>query len=49
MPEEVVRRVFDAHRGPKRFWVAPGAGHVGASLQPDYWPVVEAFLAENGI
>ena len=49
MPEAVVRRVFDAHPGPKRMWVAPGAPHVGASLDPGYWPTVAAFLAENAI
>ena len=49
MPEAVVRRVFDAHPGPKRMWVAPDAGHVGASFHPDYWPTVTAFLAENGL
>jgi hypothetical protein len=49
MPEAVVRRVYDAHPGPKRFWTAPGAPHVGASLDPAYWPTVTAFLAENAI
>ena len=49
MPEAVVRRVFDAHPGPKRMWVAPDAGHVGASLHPDYWPTISAFLVENAI
>lgn len=49
MPEAVVRRVYDAHPGPKRFWVAPGAPHVGASLDPAYWPTVTAFLVENAI
>jgi hypothetical protein len=49
MPEAVVRRIFDAHPGPKRLWVAPGAGHVGASLDPGYWPVVLGFLEENGV
>jgi pimeloyl-ACP methyl ester carboxylesterase len=49
MPPEVVRRVFDAHHGPKRFWVAPGAPHVGAGLDPGYWPQVEGFLRENGL
>jgi len=49
MPEVIVRRVFDAHPGPKRMWVAPDAGHVGASLHPDYWPTVSAFLVENAI
>jgi uncharacterized protein len=49
MPEAVVRRVFDAHPGPKRMWVAPDAPHVGASLHPDYWPTVNAFLVENGL
>jgi pimeloyl-ACP methyl ester carboxylesterase len=49
MPEEVVRRILDAHPGPKRLWVAPGAGHVGASLTAEYWPVVLGFLEANGL
>jgi pimeloyl-ACP methyl ester carboxylesterase len=49
MPEAVVRRVYDAHRGPRRLWVAPGAGHCGASNHPDYWPVVTGFLEDNGL
>ena len=49
MPESVVRRILDAHPGPKRLWVAPGAGHVGASLTAGYWPVVLEFLKESGV
>jgi uncharacterized protein len=49
MPEAVVRRVYDAHPGPKELWVAPGAPHVGAVLSPQYWPRVEAFLAAHGL
>jgi pimeloyl-ACP methyl ester carboxylesterase len=49
MPEAVVRRVFDAHPGPKSFWVAEGADHTGAILNPQYWPTVEAFLGEHGL
>ncbi len=49
MPEPVVRRVLDAHPGPKRLWIAPGAGHAGASLHPDYWKIVLGFLQENGV
>jgi pimeloyl-ACP methyl ester carboxylesterase len=49
MPEAVVRRVYDAHPGPKAFWVAPGAPHVGAMGHPEYWPRVEAFLRANGL
>ena len=49
MPEVVVRRIHDAHAGPKRFWVADDAPHVGASLRDDYWPVVTGFLEENGL
>jgi pimeloyl-ACP methyl ester carboxylesterase len=49
MPESVVRRILDAHPGPKKLWIAPGAGHVGASLGAGYWPVVFAFLQENGV
>jgi pimeloyl-ACP methyl ester carboxylesterase len=49
MPEAVVRRILDAHPGPKRLWVAPGAGHVGASLTAGYWPVVLEFLKESGV
>ncbi|HLA78893.1 MAG TPA: alpha/beta hydrolase, partial [Vicinamibacteria bacterium] len=48
MPEVVVRRVFDAHPGPKRLWVAPGAPHVGAVLDSSYWPRVLSFLADSG-
>jgi len=48
MPEAVVRRVVDAHPGPHRLWVAPGAGHVGAVLDPDYWRVVISFLESAG-
>jgi pimeloyl-ACP methyl ester carboxylesterase len=49
MPPEVVRRVFDAHPGPKTFWMAPRAPHAGASAEPDYWPQVEGFLSEQGM
>lgn len=49
MPEAVVRRVFDAHRGPGRLWVAEGVPHVGAILRPDYTVRVRAFLDENGL
>jgi pimeloyl-ACP methyl ester carboxylesterase len=49
MPEAVVRRVYDAHPGPKRIWVAPGVDHVGAILHPDYWTQVTSFLAANGL
>lgn len=49
MPESVVRRVYDAHPGPKRFWTAPGAPHAGANLHADYWKQVLGFLDENGI
>jgi len=49
MPEPVVRRILDAHPGPKRLWVAPGEGHAAGSLNEGYWPTVESFLAENGL
>ena len=49
MPEAVVRRVFEAHPGPKRMWVAPGVDHVGALFHPEYWPRVLAFLEESGV
>lgn len=49
MPEAVVRRVLEAHPGPKRIWVAPGAPHVGAVLHPDYWRQVEGFLEAHGL
>lgn len=48
MPEAVVRRVFDAHPGPKALWVAAGAPHVGAVLSAEYWPRILAFLADSG-
>jgi alpha-beta hydrolase superfamily lysophospholipase len=49
MPPEVVRRVYDAHQGPKRFWVAAGAEHVGASGNGEYWAIVMDFLEEQGL
>jgi hypothetical protein len=49
MPEAVVRRVWNAHPGPKRFWVARQADHVGAMLDADYWKTVLGFLDENGV
>jgi hypothetical protein len=48
MPEAVVRRLYDAHRGAKRLWLAPQAPHCGARLRDDYWPQVFGFLEENG-
>jgi uncharacterized protein len=49
MPEWVVRRVYDAHPGPKAFWLAPGVDHVGASQLSEYWPTVLRFLESQGI
>jgi len=49
MPEAVVRRIYDAHPGPKDIWVAPGAPHVGARLRADYWPRVLGFLERHGL
>jgi len=49
MPEAVVRRIYDAHPGPKRFWIAPGVEHVGAIMLSDYGPRVRAFLEDNGL
>jgi hypothetical protein len=49
MPEEIVRRVFDAHPGPKRLWVAEGAPHSGGSRARGYWETVLGFLEEQGL
>jgi pimeloyl-ACP methyl ester carboxylesterase len=49
MPEAVVRRVYDAHPGPKRIWVAPGAPHSGAGNAPGYWEAVLGFLQDAGL
>jgi uncharacterized protein len=49
MPEPVVRRVYDAHPGPKSFWVAPGVDHVGAIQLAEYGPRVRRFLEEHGL
>jgi uncharacterized protein len=49
MPEAVVRRVYDAHPGPKRIWTAPGAPHSGAASAPGYWETVLGFLEANGL
>lgn len=49
MTEEIVRRVFDAHSGPKRLWVASGVDHVGAIGHRDYRTELVGFLDENGL
>jgi len=49
MPRSVVRRVFDAHPGPKQMWVAQGAPHSGASRASGYWETVLAFLDDTGV
>ena len=49
MPEAVVRRVYDAHPGPKRLWVAQGAPHSGGSQARGYWETVLGFLDEQGL
>lgn len=49
MPEAVVRRVYDAHPGPKQIWVAPRADHVGAVLRSEYWARITGFLDRNGL
>ena len=49
MPEPVVRRVLDAHPGPKRFWVAEGAPHSAARNASGYWETILAFLEEAGV
>jgi pimeloyl-ACP methyl ester carboxylesterase len=49
MPDTVVRRVADAHRGPTRIWVAEGVGHVGAIQRSDYPAEIRAFLDQNGL
>jgi len=49
MPEAVVRRVYDAHPGPKQLWVADGAPHSGGSHAPGYWETVLAFLDDQGL
>jgi uncharacterized protein len=49
MPEAVVRRVFAAHHGPGRLWLAAGVGHVGAIERSDYPAEIRAFLDENGL
>ena len=49
MPESVVRRIHDAHAGPKRLWVVPDAGHVEAQLSPEYEARIVAFLQDHGL
>ena len=48
MPPEVVRRVFEAHPGPRELWIAPGVGHLGAISHPEYWSRVMRFLSRHG-
>jgi pimeloyl-ACP methyl ester carboxylesterase len=47
MPESVVRRVVEAHRGSHKLWVAPGVEHVGAIFLPEWESVVFGFLNEH--
>ncbi len=49
MPDAVVRRVFDAHAGPKALWTAPAAPHAGAGRAPGYWETVLGFLSAQGL
>ena len=49
MPDAVVRRVYDAHAGPRALWTAPGAPHAGAAHAPGYWETVLGFLAAQGL
>ena len=44
MPEPVVRRVVDAHRGQHQLWVAPGMHHVSSFFHPDWPRVVLGFV-----
>ena len=44
-----MRRVVDAHPGPKQLWVAAGVDHVGAIDHPDYRRQVLGFLEDNGL
>lgn len=47
MTVDIVKRVVDAHPGPKRLWVAAGVDHVGAIFHSDYRKVVLGFLDES--
>jgi uncharacterized protein len=49
MTEAIVRRVVDAHPGPKQLWVAQGVDHVGAVFNPDYKKTLGAFLEQCGL
>lgn len=49
MPESVVRRILDAHPGPKELWVADGVDHVGAQFHAEYPARVAAFLTAAGV
>jgi pimeloyl-ACP methyl ester carboxylesterase len=49
MPEAVVRRVYAAHPGPKRLWIAAGARHGGAPGAPGYWAELLGFLDRAGV
>jgi alpha-beta hydrolase superfamily lysophospholipase len=49
MPAPVVRRVYDAHPGPKKLWVAEGAPHSGARVVSGYRDTVIRFLEDAGV
>jgi uncharacterized protein len=49
MPEAVVRRIYDAHPGPKKLWVVPNASHIEAQLHREYDLRLFEFLEEHGL
>ena len=49
MPERVVRRIYDAHPGPKEIWIVPGRDHVEARADPRYEQRLTAFLTTHGL
>jgi fermentation-respiration switch protein FrsA (DUF1100 family) len=44
------RKLYDAYAGPKRLWIATGAGHNTAFLEPiaKWWGEATAFLLVEG-
>jgi pimeloyl-ACP methyl ester carboxylesterase len=41
------KRLFDAWRGPKRWFELKGAAHNGADAAPGFWEAIDGFLGKN--
>ncbi len=47
VPAALGRRLYAARTGPKRMWVAPGAGHNDTDLLLEEWPAIVRWLIDG--